>query len=59
MPLENWVFIAIFALVGSLIIACGINKAELSLAFTIVGISTVSFGSLIFVKKIKKWVEKL
>jgi hypothetical protein len=59
MPLETWVFVTIFALAGFLVIACGFNQAELSLAFTVAGITTISFGSLIFVKKFKKWVESL
>ena len=59
MPLESWVFIAIFALAGFLVIACGLNQEELSFAFTVAGITTISFGSLIFVKKFKKWVESL
>jgi LPXTG-motif cell wall-anchored protein len=59
MPLETWVFITIFVLAGSLVIAFGLNQAELSLAFTIAGLATISFGFLIFVKKIKKWVERL
>jgi len=56
--LETWVFIAICALAGFLVIACGFGK-ELSFAFIAVGVTTISFGSLIVVKRFRKWLEKI
>jgi hypothetical protein len=57
MPLETWVFIAIFALAGFLVIACGVNQEGLSFVHTVAGLVTISLGSLIFVGKFKRWVE--
>ena len=59
MPLETWVFTVIFALAGILVIVCGLNQEGLSFAFTVAGVVTISFGSLIFLKKFKKFIERL
>jgi hypothetical protein len=58
MPLETWVFVSIFALAGFLVIACGIQQ-EMSFAFLLAGLTTISCGSLIFVKKVRKWLESI
>jgi len=55
--LETWVFVSIVALIGLLIIVCGLNQPELGALFIFTGIATASSSSLIFVKKFKKLVE--
>jgi hypothetical protein len=57
--LETWVFGAILALVGLLVSACSLGKAELGISFMIAGLTSASVGSLIFVAKFKQWIEKL
>ncbi len=59
MPLEPWVFIAIFGLAGFLIFVCGINQSGLNLAFTVAGIATASFSSLILNNRFKRWLEAI
>jgi hypothetical protein len=58
MPLETWVFVAILFLAGFLTFACGI-KQELSVAYTLAGITIISFNSLIFVKRFREWIQKI
>jgi hypothetical protein len=58
MPLETWVFVAIFALAGFLVIACGYQQ-ELSLAFTVFGLLTISLTSLVLIKRFREWLEKI
>jgi hypothetical protein len=58
MPLETWVFVAIFVLAGFLVIACGYQQ-EPSLAFTVFGLSTISFASLVISKRFREWLEKI
>jgi hypothetical protein len=59
MPLETWVFIAIFVLAGFLVITCGLQESELSLVFVAAGTITTSFSSLVLVRKFKKFVERI
>jgi hypothetical protein len=57
--LETWVFGAILALVGLLITACSFGKNELGVSFLIAGLASTGVGSVIFVTKFKKWIDKL
>ena len=56
-PLETWVLGAILALIGALVIACSFGQGDLSVAFALGGITSVSVGSIIFIAKFKKWIE--
>jgi hypothetical protein len=58
-PLEIWVFVAIFALAGFLVILCGLNHAELNLVFVTTGLAIISLGSLALNKKIKEWLKNI
>jgi hypothetical protein len=55
--LETWVFGAIFALVGVLIIVCALGQEEFGLILTIAGVSSTIIGSIIFTGSFKKWVD--
>jgi predicted membrane channel-forming protein YqfA (hemolysin III family) len=57
--LETWVFGAILAIVGFLVIACGLGENELGVSFIIAGGVSASVGSLFFVLKFKEWIDKL
>lgn len=59
MPLETWVFVAILVLVGFLVITCGLQEAELSLAFMVVGTTIAGFSSIVLVKKFRKLLSRL
>lgn len=56
--METWVFVAIFALAGFLVIAYGYQQ-ELSLAFTVFGLSTISFTSLVLSERFREWLKKI
>jgi hypothetical protein len=58
MPLETWVFVAIFVLAGFLVITCGLQEAELSLALIAVGTIIASFSSIVLFKKIRKLLSR-
>ena len=57
--LETWVFGAILAIVGFLVLACGFGENELGVSFIIAGAASASVGSFFFVLKFKEWVDKL
>jgi uncharacterized membrane protein HdeD (DUF308 family) len=57
--LETWVFGAILALMGILVIACSFGKNELGISFLIPGLASTVAGSFIFIFKFKQWIEKL
>jgi hypothetical protein len=57
--LETWVFGAILAVVGFLVIVCGFGEKELDVSFIIAGAVSASVGSLFFVLKFREWIDKL
>jgi hypothetical protein len=56
--LETWVFVAIFALIGLIVATLGLHQEE-NLALIFSGLTIIGSSSLIFIKKIKNWVEKI
>jgi hypothetical protein len=58
-PLETWVFVAILVLTGFLVIICGLQKTELSLAFIVAGTVIASLSSIVVSKTFRKWLEHL
>ncbi len=52
-------FGAILAIVGFLVIACGMGENELGVSFVAAGAASASVGSLLFVLKFKEWIDKL
>jgi ABC-type enterobactin transport system permease subunit len=57
--LETWVFGAILAIVGFLVIFCSVGENGLGVPFFMGGLASASAGSLIFVFNFKHWVENL
>jgi hypothetical protein len=58
-PLETWVFGAILAIVGFLVIFCSVGEKALGVSFFIAGLASAGSGSLIFIFKFKQWIENL
>jgi len=59
LPLETWVFGAIFVLVGLLVITCGLKEAELSVVFILAGVTIACVSSIAVFKKFRNWLAHL
>ena len=57
--LETWVFGAILAIVGFLVIFCSVGENGLGLPFFMGGLASAGSGSVIFVLKFRQWIENL
>ena len=57
--LETWVFGAILAIVGFLVIFCSAGESGLVIPFFVGGLASASVGSLIFVFSFKRWIENI
>jgi hypothetical protein len=58
-PVETWVFIAIFVLAGFLVITCALQQAELSFALIVAGLITAGFSSFAVSKRFRKLIESI
>jgi len=58
-PLETWIFGAILAAVGLLVIGCSLGHSELGFPFAATGVISSGAGSFIFVTRFRAWIKSL
>ena len=57
--METWVFGAILATVGLLVIGCSFGLNELGFTFASIGVISSGAGAYVFVTRFRTWIRSL